>query len=168
MWNTSFPERCGNLSVLRTKSVIIGVCGWSGAGKTTLIEAALPELKKRGLKILVIKHDVHGINIDPEGKDSARLFDAGADVLLSGEGQQMYRRHVTQCDSLIDSMKYLSKGYDLILLEGHKALPVEKVWLAYPGETVPPDGCRNVLAVLERGGGRIGKFLEIIYDRLEG
>ena len=55
---------------------VLGVCGWSGSGKTTLIEAILPAFRAKGLKIAVIKHDVHGLDIDRPGKDSDRLFRA--------------------------------------------------------------------------------------------
>lgn len=53
---------------------------YSNSGKTTFLEKLIPELKKRGLRVAVIKHDGHDFEIDKEGKDSWRISRAGADV----------------------------------------------------------------------------------------
>jgi len=54
----------------------------SGTGKTTLLEKVIAELKLRGYRIGVIKHDAHQFDIDHPGKDSHRLTAAGADTML--------------------------------------------------------------------------------------
>ena len=36
---------------------VIGLAGWSGAGKTTLIRRLIPELKRRGKTVVAITHD---------------------------------------------------------------------------------------------------------------
>jgi len=51
---------------------LISIVGKSDAGKTTLLEKLVGELKTRGYLIGTIKHDVHGFEIDHEGKDSWR------------------------------------------------------------------------------------------------
>ena len=61
---------------------IVSIVGKSGAGKTTLIEKMIPELKKRGYRVATIKHDVHGFDIDHEGKDSWRHKKAGAHATI--------------------------------------------------------------------------------------
>lgn len=53
---------------------------FSNSGKTTFLEKLIPELKKRGLRVAVIKHDGHDFQLDKEGKDSWRITQAGADV----------------------------------------------------------------------------------------
>ena len=57
---------------------IISIVGKSNSGKTTLIENLIPELTKRGYRVATIKHNVHGFDIDHEGKDSWRHKKAGA------------------------------------------------------------------------------------------
>ncbi len=60
----------------------------SGTGKTTLLEKVIAELKSRGYRVGVIKHDAHRFEIDQPGKDSYRLSAAGADatlIILSGK-----------------------------------------------------------------------------------
>jgi signal recognition particle GTPase len=42
----------------------------SAKGKTTLLEKVIAELKQRGYRVGVIKHDAHRFEIDHEGKDS--------------------------------------------------------------------------------------------------
>ena len=61
---------------------ILGVCGWSGAGKSTLLEAVVRHFAPTKARLLVVKRDVRGLDVDKPGKESDRLFRAGADVLL--------------------------------------------------------------------------------------
>ena len=54
----------------------------SGTGKTTLLEKVIADLKGRGYRVGVIKHDAHRFDIDHPGKDSYRLTAAGADTMM--------------------------------------------------------------------------------------
>ena len=67
----------------------------SGTGKTTLLEKVIAELKGRGYRVGVIKHDAHRFDIDHPGKDSHRLTAAGADTMLisSPEKLAMVKQH---------------------------------------------------------------------------
>ncbi len=60
---------------------IISIVSKKNCGKTTLLEKLIPELKQRGYRVGTIKHDVHGFNIDHEGKDTFRHKSAGADIV---------------------------------------------------------------------------------------
>ena len=52
---------------------VVNVIGkGSNVGKTILMEGLINELKNRGLTVSTIKHDVHGFDIDKEGKDTYR------------------------------------------------------------------------------------------------
>ena len=61
---------------------LIAFSAYSGAGKTTLIEKLIVELKAQGLRLAVVKHDGHDFEIDHEGKDSWRFAQAGADMTV--------------------------------------------------------------------------------------
>ena len=61
---------------------IISIVGKSDSGKTTLIEKLLPELVRRSYRIATVKHDVHGFEVDREGKDSWRHKKAGAHTVI--------------------------------------------------------------------------------------
>ena len=57
---------------------IISFVGHSGSGKTTFIEKLIPLLVQAGVKTAIIKHDVHGFEMDKPGKDTWRHKKAGA------------------------------------------------------------------------------------------
>ena len=57
---------------------VAGFAGYSGAGKTTLIECVIPALRQQGLRVSVVKHAHHRFDIDQPGKDSWRHRQAGA------------------------------------------------------------------------------------------
>ncbi len=99
---------------------VVSIVGKSNAGKTTLIEKLIPELKKRGWRVATIKHDAHRFNIDHPGKDSYRHFQAGADwtVIASPEKMALVRRLEREL-SLAEIAAQID-GVDLILTEGYK------------------------------------------------
>ncbi|MDH3349883.1 MAG: molybdopterin-guanine dinucleotide biosynthesis protein MobB, partial [Desulfobulbaceae bacterium] len=68
-----------------SKLPVLGICGCSGVGKTTLIENTLASLSTMSLKIVVVKYQARNVTIDVAGKDSDRYFQAGADVRMVGE-----------------------------------------------------------------------------------
>jgi molybdopterin-guanine dinucleotide biosynthesis protein B len=47
---------------------VLGISGWSGCGKTTLIEALIPRLRGRGLTVSPLKHAHHDVNLDTPSK----------------------------------------------------------------------------------------------------
>lgn len=100
----------------------------SGTGKTTLLEKVITELKSRGYKVGVIKHDAHHFDIDHPGKDSHRLVQAGADTMLisSPEKLAVIKKHVASppIEQLIAT--YFS-DMDIVLTEGFKKSGLPKI-----------------------------------------
>lgn len=141
---------------------VLGVCGWSGAGKTTLLERVIPALAKQGLRLAVIKNDVHGLDIDRAGKDSDRLYRAGADVVVRGPGEVVIRVHRDDAEDFARAVRDLLQDHDLVLVEGHRSAPVDKVWLASDGDPLPPRGVERILAVMSRDEDRPRRLLELI------
>ncbi len=134
---------------------VLGVCGFSNSGKTTLIEQLIPILQNKGLKVAVLKHDAHGIDVDRPGKDSDRFFRAGGDVLLQGPREELLRLHRSDDRSLADIIGTLSVRYDIILIEGHKGLSGHKIWLLGDGEISPPPEVTDIVEVLSRDCDRV-------------
>lgn len=62
--------------------LIVGVVGSSGEGKTEVIAGLLRRLQEAGVRGIAVKHAFHGFAFDQEGSDSARMFEAGAGVVL--------------------------------------------------------------------------------------
>lgn len=147
---------------------ILGICGWSGSGKTTLIEQILPALRQQGLKVVVVKHDAHGIDVDRPGKDSDRFFRAGASVLLQGPQEEFLRAHRAKAEGLAGTLWELARRHDLVLVEGHKSTPLPKLWLLGDGESQPPPQVQGVRAVLPRDSSRAGRVLALLKDWLPG
>lgn len=146
----------------------VGICGFSGSGKTTLIEAILPILRSRVLKIAVVKQDTHGLSIDHEGKDSDRLYKAGADIFIRDQEQCFSRQHRIEEHSFENIMRTLVKNYDLILVEGHKSTPMQKkIWLCGEKNESPPPEASNIYRCLKPDENRIEITLKIIDSLLD-
>ncbi|MCR5775328.1 MAG: molybdopterin-guanine dinucleotide biosynthesis protein B [Lachnospiraceae bacterium] len=104
---------------------VLGFAGYSGSGKTTLIEALIPILKEKGFKVAVIKHDVHEIEIDHEGKDTYRFSKAGADeVMISSNDRSVYIR---ERERTLNEMIEDAGDMDIILVEGYKHADILKI-----------------------------------------
>ncbi len=112
---------------------VIGFAGYSGAGKTALVEALVMLMKQRGLRVSVIKHAHHDFDVDREGKDSWRHRKAGAyEVLLASDRRMALMREYEQPaqPSVHDMLAQLDPGVDWVLVEGfkHGELPKIEVW----------------------------------------
>ena len=145
---------------------VLAICGYSGSGKTTLIEAIVPGLVAKGLRVVVVKHDIHGLQVDRPGKDSDRLYQAGADVHLEGPEQTLVRAHAPHAE-LPALLEGLCHHYDIVLVEGRKHSPLEKVWLLRDGEAVADTNeLGDALACLPRDVDRVGWLRDFLRDWL--
>jgi len=100
---------------------IVSIVGKSDSGKTTLIEKLVPELTRRGYRIATVKHDIHGFEVDKEGKDSWRHKQAGAyAVVISSPNKVALIRDVEKDLTLEEIREKLIRDVDLILSEGYK------------------------------------------------
>jgi molybdopterin-guanine dinucleotide biosynthesis protein B len=108
---------------------IFGIAGYSGAGKTTLIEKLMPALRARGLKVSVIKHAHHEFDIDRPGKDSYRVREAGASEVMITGGWRWALLHELRDEAEPTLADYLShfSACDLVLVEGFKHEPIPKL-----------------------------------------
>lgn len=126
---------------------VVGFAGYSGAGKTTLIERVIAQLKARGLRVSVIKHAHHRFDIDHPGKDSHRHREAGAfEVLIASRQRLALMRefeHATEL-SVHQLIAQLDGSVDWVLVEGFRGSDLNKieVWRASTGHAVlyPDDG----------------------------
>lgn len=116
---------------------IIGICAFSGTGKTTLLKKVLPILRGQGLHITLIKHAHHQFEIDHPNKDSYELRKAGATKTLIASRKRMAL--VTEFGeehpepTLWDTLSTLDpKDTDLILVEGFKHEAFPKIELYRP------------------------------------
>jgi molybdopterin-guanine dinucleotide biosynthesis adapter protein len=100
---------------------IISIVGKSDSGKTTLIEKLVPELTRRGYRVATVKHDVHGFEVDREGKDSWRHKQAGAHTVIISSPQKIALiRDVEKDSTLGEIRRRWVQDVDLLLSEGYK------------------------------------------------
>ena len=120
---------------------IISIVGKSNSGKTTLIEKLVPELKRRGHRVGVIKHALHGFNMDHKGKDSWRHKEAGADTVIVAAPDGLAVMKTSGCDSL-DKLTPFVKDVDLVITEGFKRDRYPKIEIVRAARTRKPL-CQN-------------------------
>ena len=120
------------MSTIYATLPLLGFAAFSGTGKTTLLEAMLPKLVARGIRVAVIKHAHHDFDIDQPGKDSHRLRKAGASQMLISS--RCRRALVTETPDEEANLPQLiaqldQTKLDLILVEGFKKLSFPKIEL---------------------------------------
>jgi molybdopterin-guanine dinucleotide biosynthesis protein B len=95
--------------------------GTSDSGKTTLLEKLISRFIGIGFRVGTVKHDVHGFEMDREGKDSWRHKRAGASttVISSPRKVGMVKDvpHELTLDEIAESFFY---DVDIVLAEGYK------------------------------------------------
>ena len=107
---------------------IVSIVGRSNTGKTTLIEKLIPELKRRGYRVATIKHNIHGFDIDHEGKDSWRHKKAGARMtVIASPHRVAVVEDVTRDYELEELRDQYIRNVDIVISEGFKANPHPKI-----------------------------------------
>src|SRR4030088_307978 len=108
---------------------VIGLAGWSGAGKATLLARIIPHFLGEGLRVSVIKHAHHSFDVDVAGKDSWVHRQSGAAEVLVSSGKRWGLSH-DLCGAsetrLPELLKKMSR-VDLVVVEGFKSEPHRKI-----------------------------------------
>lgn len=116
---------------------IVAIIGKSDAGKTTLIEKLIVELRRRNYRVGTLKHHFHtDQTLDRPGKDTWRHAQAGAErvVLISPLTTVTFDYHAQPLtpQEIVAQMP----GFDLVLAEGFSlsGLPAIEVSRAERGQ----------------------------------
>lgn len=123
---------------------IISFVGFSGSGKTTFIEQLIKVIKQRGFSVAVIKHDAHRFQMDREGKDTYRFYEAGSDCVAISSPEQCAVRLRTETPLDVYGMLRMLPGeYDVILIEGYRMSELPKIGISRratgKGLSLPPE-----------------------------
>jgi molybdopterin-guanine dinucleotide biosynthesis protein MobB len=112
---------------------LLGFAACSGTGKTTLLTQVIPLLNDKGIRIGVIKHSHHNIELDKPKKDSYKLRKAGAQQTILASPQRIaiiVERPQQEDASLEQALSHLQTGtLDLVLVEGFKSRNFAKIEL---------------------------------------
>ncbi|HEK2898337.1 TPA: molybdopterin-guanine dinucleotide biosynthesis protein B [Proteus mirabilis] len=112
---------------------LLGITAWSGTGKTTLLKQLIPQLRKREIRVGMIKHTHHDMDVDKPGKDSYELRKAGADQTLVASQQRWALMTETpelpELDLYYLASRFDASKLDLILVEGFKSETIPKIAL---------------------------------------
>jgi molybdopterin-guanine dinucleotide biosynthesis adapter protein len=107
---------------------IVCIVGASNVGKTTFLEQLIPALLERGYRVGTLKHDVHGFEMDREGKDTWRHRKAGAQAIAISSPAQIAIIRQTEGELGLEEIagRYFSSE-DLLLTEGYKRSHYPKI-----------------------------------------
>lgn len=112
---------------------VLGIAAFSGTGKTQLITQLIPLLKQRNVRIGVIKHAHHDVDIDKPGKDSFEMRKAGATPVVLASDKRiaiMIEKEQEKASSIEELLAYIDPdSIDLVLIEGYKELDYNKLFL---------------------------------------
>jgi len=144
---------------------MVGFCGASNSGKTTLVCGVVSQLSRRGLKVGVIKHHGHPepLQSSASPKDSDRLAQAGAHrVALVHSGGLWLFAPPNKCQDPAQVADGFLTDMDLVLVEGFKSATIDKIEVVAPDKKpLLPQGGR-LLALTRRGGGPPEAGLEVL------
>jgi molybdopterin-guanine dinucleotide biosynthesis protein B len=119
---------------------VISFVGYSNSGKTTVLTQVVRELKSRGYRIAVIKHDAHGFDIDVPGKDTAKHAEAGADIVCISSVNKLAYIEARQAEIPLDEVIHRIQDVDVIFTEGYKRENKPKVEVFRSAAGQPPLG----------------------------
>ena len=130
---------------------IIGLAGWSGSCKTTLITKLIPRLIARGVKVSTLKHAHHGFDLDQPGKDSFFHRAAGATEVIISSAKRWAILHELREEPEWDLRTLVAKmsPVDLVLVEGFKrdAFPKLEIHRAANGKSLIHPEDPHVVAI---------------------
>lgn len=108
---------------------ILSIIGRKNAGKTSLVVALASEFKRRGKRVMTIKHASEPAALDTPGTDTYRHFHEGKAervLIASPELRAVIERSPDDTDPVTLARRYLADA-DIVLVEGFKAAALPKV-----------------------------------------
>ncbi len=130
-------EACPHAMQIEFAVPVLGLCAYSGTGKTHLLRQLLPLLRAQQLRVGVVKHAHHNFEIDHAGKDSAVLREAGASQMAIASNNCLAfiedRDISAPAPSLQQALALLQpERLDMVIAEGFKQAAIDKIELHRP------------------------------------
>jgi molybdopterin-guanine dinucleotide biosynthesis protein MobB len=123
---------------------VFAISGFSGTGKTTLLETIVKSLVKSGYSIATVKSSHHEPG-PKQGKDTWRHIEAGASLTIflraSNEDVKLKER-ISAPDLAVFSK------HDFLIIEGMKSSNIPKFWCVGDTKVVPDEIPINTHAIV--------------------
>lgn len=132
------------------KTPFLCFAGYSGVGKTTLLEGLIKKFKADRVRVGYYKHDSHRFEVDREGKDTHRGYLAGAGVVTINDPAHF--AVIAENPFKKRTITHALEQCDCILIEGYKQSPFDKVvFLDAEGKMPIPADSPRIKAVVHLG-----------------
>lgn len=108
---------------------MVAVIGRKHSGKTTLVVRLVAELRRRGHRVMTIKHGSHTFNLDPAATDTYRHYhEGGAErvAMASPDKFALVLRWEAELGPDAIAERYLSDA-DVVVCEGFKTSALPKI-----------------------------------------
>ncbi len=134
----------------RFKTPFICFAGFSGVGKTTLVEYLIRRFKQDRIRVGYYKHDAHRFQMDKEGKDTQRAMQAGAGIATINDPEHFAVIADNPFKKI--TIAHALEQCDCILIEGYKKSPFDKiVFLDAEGKLPIPADDDGIKAIIHQG-----------------
>ena len=116
---------------------MVAIVGRKHHGKTTLTVRLAAELRRRGFRVMTIKHGSHTFNLDPENTDTYRHYHEGLAekvAMISPDKFAIVERWSEELPPEVVAERHMADA-DVVLCEGFKrsALPKIEIFRAAAG-----------------------------------
>lgn len=112
--------------------ILLCIVGHKHAGKTTLVVQLSAELRRRGVRVMTIKHGSHTFNLDPATTDTYRHFHEGEAervAMISPDRFALVSRWSEERTPEEIAAQYMADA-ELVLCEGFKRSALPKIEIA--------------------------------------
>ena len=134
-WRTALQPRVRDF-MARSPLPVVSFVGKKKSGKTTVVLGVVRELRSRGHRIAVVKHDTHGFDIDVPGTDTFRFRELGTEVVgISSPDKYVWQDSVTVEPGLMELVCQISEPVDLVVTEGFKKEAAPKIEVSRRGRS---------------------------------
>ncbi len=114
----------------------VSFVGKKKSGKTTVLVGVIAELARRGRRVAVLKHDMHGFDVDIPGTDSYRLREAGAMVAGISSPEMYVLVHKPRTEPGLEGLvARIGESVDVVITEGFKREAAPKVEISRRGRS---------------------------------
>jgi molybdopterin-guanine dinucleotide biosynthesis protein B len=129
---------------------VVPIVGYSGSGKTTVLEKLIAELTRRAYRVGTIKHHSHEFEMDVPGKDTWRHKQSGAVTTLISSPTRIGLVRDVENEMELNELLPLICGVDVIIVEGYKKVNRPKIEVFRPEISGKPacGGDENLVALI--------------------